>query len=216
MVVGSAVLFGTFVGTVGNATELIAVSIGVSDISVDVPAVSVAVSSLVSGAVSVSGSCCVWDDVAFCVSVGLSEETDAEAKMADVTETLPDTSAEEISESDDEPKEDTIIEEFSMTDGEEVPYESEIDNDPVLNELIYGESYDDTPPESSQEPTLDRTIHLKPEYIDLDVMDSADDGVKPPKENIRVLSSNTGVNAFNSLSPEQQAKILDADYEDDY
>ena len=146
----------------------------------------------------------------------ISEETDTEAEMADVTESLTGTSSEEITESDDEPKEDTIIEEFSMTDGEEVPDESEIDNDPVLNELIYGEVYDDSLQEASQEPTLDRTIRLNPEYIDLDVMDSADDGVKPPKENIRVLSSNTGVNAFNSLSPEQQAKILDADYEDDY
>lgn len=100
-------------------------------------------------------------------------------------------------------------------------YESEEDEDEIeavetdsyddsfLKELVYGESYDDTHAEISAAKMTD-TIHVKPEEADADVMDPEDDGLKT------FVSSNTGINAFNSLSPEQQAKLLDADYEDEY
>ena len=100
---------------------------------------------------------------------------------------------------------------------EEEYYDSSLDDDPVLNELVYGESYDDSPvdyqaeeAEEAEEATdanIEDTQYVRPEEPEADVIDSADDGN---------YMYNTGVNAFNSLSPEQQAKILDADYEDDY
>lgn len=84
----------------------------------------------------------------------------------------------------------------------------EIEDDPVLNELVYGEFYDDAPPMSEEYEPFEVT-----ESADEDVMDPADDGSSDYNKSV---SANTGVNAFNSLTPEQQAKILDADYEDDY
>lgn len=87
---------------------------------------------------------------------------------------------------------------------------AQLDDDPVLNELVYGEAYDDTPP-----------IDIDEEYEPFEVTESADDDVMDPVDDgssdyNKSVSANTGVNAFNSLTPEQQAKILDADYEDEY
>ena len=111
---------------------------------------------------------------------------------------------EPISQENTEPEDalaDDIIEEYDAEDQEYETYvappdadeedyvlANDLDDDPVLNEL-------------------ERTQYVKPEDPDEDVMDSASDGSS---------IYNTGVNAFNSLSPEQQAKILDADYEDEY
>ena len=126
---------------------------------------------------------------------------------------------EPVAETAPEPLEETydVSEAETEESVEDAVPDPELENDPVLNELVYGESYDDTPidyaavqeelatEEKAPEKTIDRTLHVKPEEPESDVMDSADDG-----------KYNTGVNAFNMLSPEQQAKILDADYEDDY
>ena len=84
----------------------------------------------------------------------------------------------------------------------------DLEDDPVLNELVYGEFYDDVPPVDEEYEPFEVT-----ESADDDVMDPADDGSSDFNKSV---SASTGVNAFNSLTPEQQAKILDADYEDDY
>ena len=84
----------------------------------------------------------------------------------------------------------------------------DLEDDPVLNELVYGEFYDDVPPVDEEYEPFEVT-----ESADDDVMDTADDGSSDFNKSV---SASTGVNAFNSLTPEQQAKILDADYEDDY
>lgn len=108
-------------------------------------------------------------------------------------------------------EEETEYEEYVAEEDEDEEIASDLDDDPVLNELVYGESYDDTPIDyEAEEPAdtdIEDTQYVRPEEPEADVMDSSDDGSS---------IYNTGVNAFNSLSPEQQAKILDADYEDEY
>jgi|GEM_PF-133391 len=160
------------------------------------------------------------------------EEAPAEVYEEPVVEAAPEPVEEVYEEPEDieaETVQETAEEESEPEPVIEVPEEKieesvedavpdpELENDPVLNELVYGESYDDTPidyaavqdelPIEDQyiENTIEKTLHVKPEEPEKDVMDPADDG-----------KFNTGVNAFNMLSPEQQAKILDADYEDDY
>ena len=133
----------------------------------------------------------------------VTEETEEEEAAVEETVEEPEYEVFEIPEEDDE-------ESIDSKDAS-----SDLDNDPVLNELVYGEMYDDIPFDSAEEDRED-TLHVMPEEVETDVMDPADDGVSESAIAEKMVSANTGVNAFNSLSPEQQAKLLDADYEDEY
>ena len=141
------------------------------------------------------------------------EAAHAEEPSENYTHQEESAEAETAQEAAEEATEEPSYEAFEPeVDEEEIIDESgeaNPDNDSLLQELVYGESYDDVPTNTSTIRVPD-TIHVKPEELDMDVMDSEDDGVR------KFVSSNTGINAFNSLSPEQQAKLLDADYEDDY
>lgn len=63
-----------------------------------------------------------------------------------------------------------------------------------------------------EEPEEYEAFELPETELD-EVMDLPEDSSSDFNKSV---SANTGVNAFNSLSPEQQARILDADYEDEY
>ena len=139
----------------------------------------------------------------------MSEEETYDEPYEEVYDDASEEIIEEVEDTADEVYEEALTDAEDEDDTEE--FESDLDNDPVLNELVYGESYDDSPidyeAEEAADANMEDTQYVRPEEPEDDVIDSADDGN---------YMYNTGVNAFNSLSPEQQAKILDADYEDDY
>jgi len=96
------------------------------------------------------------------------------------------------------------------------------DEDNTQEEYVAEDEYE---PEIADEAEYE-AFDLPPEYeTDIDEIYTAADEDTFEKEYTEepvsessgsTVSRNTGVNAFNSLTPEQQAKILDADYEDDY
>ncbi len=105
---------------------------------------------------------------------------------------------------------------------EEIIDENEIHEE---NEVSYDEADSDEETASISEAEYE-AFDVPPEYeTDTDEIYTAADEDTFEKEHteepasessVSTVSRNTGVNAFNSLTPEQQAKILDADYEDDY